>query len=154
MNGSDTRQARWAERHQPAHAHCCDGQPECAADCGQKQAFREHLTNHAHSSGAEGGAHSEFTAPPGAQREHEIGHIHAYNQEHQSNRPENRQQSGLDCASEVILKAIDDHPVGGTTRAVISLGVCLRQRTKDCIEFVSGLIRGDPWRSRPTIRRW
>ena len=143
VDRSDARQPRRTERHQRAHADYRDGQPESAADRCQKQALREHLPNHAHPSGAQRGAHGEFTAPPRAEREQQIRHIHAYDQEHQSNRAENRQQRRLDGARDVILKPIDDHPVRGTTRAVISLGIRLRQRAKDYIEFVPGLIPAD-----------
>jgi hypothetical protein len=143
MNCSGTGQIGRTEGHQRLHANFCYREPESAADCCQKEAFREHLANHAHSSGAKCGAHGEFTAPPRTEREQKIGHIHTHNHKHQSDRAENGQESRLDGACYVVLKSIDNDPIRGTARAVISLRVGLRQGAKNSIELVPGLVRAN-----------
>jgi len=98
------RQARWAERHERAHAEHRHGHADAAAHGGEEQVLGEQLPDEPTAAGAERGTQRELGAPVDTAGEQQVRHVHACDDEHQADRAEDDEERRLDAASEVVVQ--------------------------------------------------
>jgi hypothetical protein len=84
-------------------------EPKTAAGAGEHQALGEQLAHDAAAAGAQGRAHGELLDARGGASQHQVGEVHAGDQQDAANRRPQHDQRAAQLAADIVLERNRDH---------------------------------------------